>query len=111
MVVGVCKRRGCSPHGEQEVESMDLGTRYILQSHTPIDLLPPTRPHPLKFPEPPKIVPPARDQTFSIETIGDISYSNLIREGVRDGTLGLVHAHHCALLLSYKPSPQKINFH
>jgi hypothetical protein len=39
-------------------------TRYSPQGPTPSDLLHPMRPHLLKLPEPPKIVPPVGDQAF-----------------------------------------------
>jgi hypothetical protein len=42
-----------------------LETSYNLQRHTHSDLLPPTRPSLLRFPEPHKIVPPAGDQVFN----------------------------------------------
>jgi hypothetical protein len=40
-------------------------TRCSPQGHATSDLLPPVRLHFLKFPEPPKIVPPATDQAFN----------------------------------------------
>jgi hypothetical protein len=46
-----------------------LGTRYSLQGYT---LLPPLRSHLLKFPETLKVAPPARDQAFNSEPVGDI---------------------------------------
>jgi hypothetical protein len=67
MAVGVCDR-GCSPHGEQEAERQE-GARDKIPSrnpHThPVTYFLQPRPHLLKFPEPPKIVPPAGDLRFN----------------------------------------------
>lgn len=52
-----------------------LGTWYNLQRHAPSDLFPPTRPHLLKFSEPPETVPPAGDQVNNMEPAKDISNS------------------------------------
>jgi hypothetical protein len=41
------------------------GTRYNLHRHDPSDLIPPARPDLLKFPIPPKIMPPAVVQAFN----------------------------------------------
>jgi hypothetical protein len=43
----------------------ELGTRYKLERLNPSYLLPPARPHLLKFPLPPRTVPPDGDQVFN----------------------------------------------
>jgi hypothetical protein len=63
--------------GEELFTSEQIGSRETgkgqeqdtPQECTGSDLLPPARPHLLKFPEPPKIAPPGRD-------VGGISYWN-----------------------------------
>lgn len=49
-----------SSHGRQEAETEGWG-KMFLRTHPSNALLPPTRSHLLWFPEPLKIVPPARD--------------------------------------------------
>jgi hypothetical protein len=81
MASGACGT-GYSPHGGQKRErgrgkvrereggrgrererERERDTSYNLQRHVPWDLLPPARPHPLRFP--PKIAPPDGNQAFS----------------------------------------------
>jgi hypothetical protein len=60
-------RRGVFTSGRQEAERQKGAQDMIKPPRTcPIDLLPPTRPHLLKFPEPPKIAPLTGNQTFNI---------------------------------------------
>jgi hypothetical protein len=54
MVAGVCRGRASSLHGAQKAENKrGPGAKHNLQRHTPSDLLPPARPHILRFPQPP----------------------------------------------------------
>jgi hypothetical protein len=53
-------------HGRQEAERGDTRTRYSPKGHVPSDLILPARLQLLRFPEPPKIVPPAGDQALHI---------------------------------------------
>lgn len=66
MTVRVCGRGRSLPCGEQESKSKEgTGNQIRSSKHIPNDPLPPTRYHLLKFPELPKVVPIAKDQTFS----------------------------------------------
>jgi hypothetical protein len=49
----------------KQIGGMGPRTRHNLQGHTPSDLLPSTRPHLLKFPDPPKIACQLGDHTFN----------------------------------------------
>jgi hypothetical protein len=51
-------------------------TRYNLESHVPTDIVCPTKPHYLKYSEPPKIVPPAGNQMFNHESVENFSHSD-----------------------------------
>lgn len=54
---------GYSSHGRQKGEREGVGTKYITFQHTtPSNLHPLTRPHILKFPEPPRKMPTHGDQ-------------------------------------------------
>jgi hypothetical protein len=67
MVVGSCGR-GSSSHGEQEAERQrKKGAKDKTQSqgHSPTPTELPTSSSCLKFPEPPKIVLPVGDMSFS----------------------------------------------
>jgi hypothetical protein len=50
---------------KKQREGKGLRTNHNLQKHVPSDLLPPGRPHLLKFSPPPKIMPPIGDQVFN----------------------------------------------
>jgi hypothetical protein len=67
IMVGVYGRETSSLHCWQEAERMrqKLGSGITLKGPpTPSDLLPPAKPHLLKFVHPPKIASPTRFQTF-----------------------------------------------
>jgi hypothetical protein len=63
MVAGTCGRVSPLMVDRKQSGRTAPMIKYNLQRHT-CDLLPPMRPHLLKFPETPKIVPPVGDQVF-----------------------------------------------
>jgi hypothetical protein len=72
---GACGEGGYSPYGVQEGESKErTETKFSPQRHATGDLPSPTKSHPLRFPEPPKI----NTATWgpSDDLVGDISYSS-----------------------------------
>jgi hypothetical protein len=64
MAAEACGGHGSMVDRKQRVRK-GLEIRYNLQSHSPIDLLPPTRYHLLKFLKAPKIALPAGNPMFN----------------------------------------------
>jgi hypothetical protein len=54
-----------SPHGGKEIGQEGVGDKIPPTRTNPSDILPLTRSQLLKFPEPPKIAPSARDHVFN----------------------------------------------